>query len=266
MNPYRIGRRKDRNEEVEQGNDKKIEERFWFRRFQIKFGECPRSEPNQPDLPSLPDFVFADEDLGIEVTRFIRGQGRSGSPLREREEIRSKVIHEAQTLFEAERHQALIVWVCWSGPECPAKREQKALSKEIQRLIACHVPQHDSQCEVNISSELLDTPLLQTHLTGIRILKLRGVQNGFWKWQEGGFVGENINAMQALIDAKNVKVEAYRKLCKTVWLLIVASTGRVSSKLHPEDRLAKTRFRTLFDRVFVYDAFKETVEELQIER
>lgn len=266
MNPFRIGRRKDRNEQIERGNDKKIEELFWFRRFQIKFGECPRSEPIQPDLPGQPDFVFADEDLAIEMTRFIRGQGGSGSPLREREEIRSRIIREAQTLFEAERHQALVVWVFWNGSECPAKREQKALSKEIQRLIACHVPQHDGQCEVNISSEHLDSPLLRTHLTGIRILKLKGAQHGFWKWPEGGFVGENIDTIRALIDAKNVKVKAYRKECKTVWLLIIASTGRVSSKLHPEDRLANARFRTLFDRVFVYDAFKETVELLQIER
>ena len=266
MNPYRIGQHKDRNEELEREDAKKIEELFWFRRFQIKFGECPRSEPIQPVLPGLPDFVFAGENLGIEVTRFMRGQGRSGSPLREREEIRSRIIREAQTLFEAERHQALVVWFFWNGSECPTRREQKALSTEIRRLVACHVPQHDSQCEVEISSEQLDTPLLQAHLTGIRILKLRGVQNGRWKWPEGGFVGKNIDSIQALIDAKNVKVEAYRKECKTVWLLIIASTGRVSSKLHPEDRLANARFRTLFDRVFVYDAFKETVEVLQIER
>ena len=244
-------------------NDKKLEELFWLRRFQNKFADCPRSEPT---LSEAPDFAFPDKDIGVEVSRFMRGQGRSGSPLREREEIRSRIIRDAQTLFEAERRQTLVVWVFWSGSECPRRREQKALSRDIQRLIAGHVPQHDRQCEVEISSEQLDTPLLQTHLTEIRILKIRGVQKGFWKWPEGGFVGENIDAMQALLDDKNVKVKAYRKECKTVWLLIVASTGRVSSKLHPEDRLANARFRTQFDRVFVYDAFKETVEELQIER
>jgi len=239
--------------------NKKALELHWVSSFQNKFVECPRSTPVSSESP---DFLFSDNNLGIEVVEFIRGQGRAGAICREREAVRSRIIQEAQLSFEVQQRQALWVMVFWRNEEHPKRAEQKRLSQEIHRLIVSRVSEEGSSW--HIKAEHLDTPLLKRHLFGIDIRRLKNAGKGCWKWPDAGFVGENINAIQALLNGKNVKVNDYRKACKTIWLLIIASTGRVSSKLHPGDPLAAVLFETAFDRVFIYDAFSESVEELQI--
>ena len=241
--------------------NKKAFELHWVCSFQNKFAECPRSTPVASESP---DFLFSDNDLGIEVVEFIRGQDRDGAICREREAVRSRIIQEAQMFFEVQQKQALWVMVFWRNAELPKRTEQKRLSQEIHRLIVSQVSGEGSSW--HIKAQHLGTPLLEKHLFGIDIRKLKNARKGCWKWPDAGFIGKNVDAIQGLLNSKNVKVTDYRKACKTIWLLIVASTGRVSSKLHPSDPLADVKFEAAFDRVFIYDAFNESVEELQIAR
>ena len=192
-------------------SSKKAVELHWLQSFQRKFAECLGSGPI---VSESPDFFFPDSNLGVEVVEFIRGQGKGGSPYRKCAAVRSKVIQEAQTSFEAQHRHALWVMVFWRSGSCPTRSEQKLLSQEIHRLIASRVSEKSDSWKIN--SAQLNTPLLETHFAGMNVRRLKTLSNGCWKGAGGGFVGNNINAFQSVLTDKNVKVVKYRKACATV--------------------------------------------------
>ena len=113
----------------------KKKELSWFLIFQEQCLDCPRSIPDQPKGPA-PDLIFSESGLGIEVTEYLLGQGKDGSHSRRLERVRQRVVREAQSEYERNIPLCLQVSVIWATMDCPTKREEKAISQALARLVA----------------------------------------------------------------------------------------------------------------------------------
>ena len=117
-------------------DEKRKTELDWFQKFQKLESDCPRSN----FIQSTPDIVFPKERLGIEITRYFLGRTDKGSPARELEDVRQKVVKKAQVIYEVRYHDHLEVSVIWATDQCPNREEQERLQKSISNAVIQHKP------------------------------------------------------------------------------------------------------------------------------
>jgi hypothetical protein len=237
----------------------KQQELKWLRSAQKKCAVFPRACPDAND--EKPDFLFPEEDLGIEVVRYIQGQCSSGSPTRKRESIHQKLVTAAQKRFEAANDEQLEVHVFWSAEVPPKEAKFEYLIKSIVQIVTTLLAQGRDCWHPDLTR--IDEIKLGQHLGQICIYQLKRTQ-GYWICDEAGAIGPDVERVQMLISQKDGRVLEYRTKCRFVWLLIVAENNHLSSIFSPEEDFAKATFRSLFDRVFLLDEFKNQVLEIPV--
>ena len=239
----------------------KKKELSWLLIFQEQCLDCPRSIPDQPEGPA-PDLIFSESGLGIEVTEYLLGQGKHGSHSHRLERVRQRVVREAQSEYERNSPLCLEVRVIWATMDCPTKREEKAISQALARLVASQTS--DSGKLWRISWEQFDELVLQKYVAEVSIYPGEIGQSGwssvpvFWLW-------EAKKRVQVALDEKESKISAYRKFCRELWLLIVADNSWLSSKFFPNHDFANATFHSSFDRAFLLDASSASVYKVKIE-
>jgi hypothetical protein len=215
---------------------------------------CPDFPPGEIIDCESPDFLLPSTDgtIGFEVTEYIRGQTpRGGSPLREREKFREKVVLRAQKLFEQRCIVPLNVIVHWLSRPTP-KANPEFLAASIADLVAAHVPT-DTYQKMRLDAVALEGTRIEDQVLSISIWRLRPTARNGWAVMGGAFVGIPPDELQTAIDGKKAKVAPYRLKCDRVWLIIAAGLVHISShaEIHEED--LDHVFLTPFDRVFFYD-------------
>jgi hypothetical protein len=245
-----------------QDTAQKEKELNWLLDFQEKCLDCPRSIPDQPNSPA-PDLVFSEHDLGIEVTQYLLGQGKNGSHSRRLEGVRRKIVREAQSEYERNISHCLQVSVSWATMDCPTKREEKAISQALARLVT--IQSRGSGKLWRIGWEQFDQPVLQKYVTEVSIYLFGDIGQSCWASAAAFWLWEAEKRVQVAMDEKKPKVSDYRKFCRELWLLIVADKSWLSSMFFPDQDFAKAIFRSSFDRAFLLEA-SSFVHELRIER
>ena len=229
--------------------------------FREKCPDCPRSTPDQPNPPA-PDLIFSERGLGIEVTEYLLGQGKDGSHSRRLENVRGRIVRDAQLEYERKFNHCLQVVVSWATADRPTKHEEKTLSQTLARLVAMQMS--GSERSWRITWEQFGEPTLEKYVAELSIY-LVGDRScwssapAFWLW-------EAEQRVQIALDEKEPKTSEYRNFCRELWLLIVADRSWLSSKFFPDQNFAKATFSSSFDRAFLFDEASSLVYELRIER
>jgi hypothetical protein len=242
--------------------NKKVRELERLLAFQNACPECPRSAPTQP-APPAPDGFFTAEKLGIEITEYSLGQGKAGSLPRQQETVHQRIVHAAQSLYEAKltRHlQVNILWTIFTS--CPALWEEQQIAQEIARHVLENTLDRLQICRV--SWEDINDPLFTKYGIEISVCPIEGAGNSCWSSMACFGFPPEATRIQNVLDEKKSKVIEYRKTCGEIWLLIVASREFFSSQFTPDSRLAQMRFTSSFDRVFLLEEPQNTIHEFQI--
>jgi hypothetical protein len=241
----------------------KEKELKWFHAFQKGCLECPRSKPQQPEPPA-PDIFFLESDLGIEITEYLLGQGKSGSQPRQLESVHQKIAHAAQVEYEIANKRCLQVSIIWATHECPKGRKVNEIAQAIARLVAAQHFQNERMCRVNW--EQFDSPLLQKYVDNVGVILIGEQGQSCWSSTAGSFLPEASPRIQVALDEKELKVSEYRKICQHLWLLIVASGEFLCSQFFPDRNLPTTRFYSSYERVFLLEEPCNKVYEIKVEQ
>src|SRR2546429_2914623 len=94
---------------------KKEKERYYLDRVKALYNGFPSGEIVPFDESRYPDFIIRNGNnrTGIEMTNYVRGQGKAGSPLLYQEKLREKIIRLARDKFFNAHQIPLTVGFHW---------------------------------------------------------------------------------------------------------------------------------------------------------
>jgi|ERR1035437_5574613 hypothetical protein len=241
----------------------KSKELKWFLAFQENYPQCPRSAPIQPDPPA-PDIVFPECGLGIEITRYLLGQGKDGSRPWQLETAHQRITSAAQIEYEASMKHSLQVSVLWTiFTECPTTHEERGIAQAIARLVATNITTRQGTGFVNWGTS--NNSLLQKYGVEVNIYPIDGQVPSCWKSVVCFSFPKEATRIQVAMDEKKSKVATYRKYCQILWLLVIADKSFLSSSFSPHPNLSQTKFKASFDRVFLLEEPQNFICEFKID-
>jgi hypothetical protein len=241
----------------------KKRERDWFLSFQHKCPDCPRSNPVQLPPPA-PDILFKEDDLGIEITQYLLNQGETGSHPCRLETTRECIMRMAQSLYEFQSHDCLQVSILWANSRCPEKADQRELAQAIRHIV---LTRDKSNRIWRIEWREFSEPLLQKYIHSISVCFIAHEGKSCWTNCTAfcfGTLRYMVESFQGLLDAKQDRIETYRKTATRTWLLIVADKNLFSSDISSHGALLENSFNSAFNRVFVLDEHRDKLLELRL--
>jgi hypothetical protein len=165
----------------------------------------------------------------------------------------------ARELFEARAGAPLLVWIHF----VPGLK----LSKEsIRPLAKCLAGQIGEALAVQGGGARLSMDDIEgTQLDGVvvsaKVSKFE-MTEGAWVSVEAGFVSSDVEELRSALTMKEPKREAYLERCDEIWLVIVASGGRVSAIFNAEKLEHHEGLESRFDRVVFFDLSESKVIRL----
>lgn len=245
--------------------DKKARERYvldgFLQRLPIDVDEIEPADP--------PDFLLTigDRRVGIELVRLYQPHAASVEmPPQARERYQDQVVDSACRIHAANDGPPLIVHVDWLDRFGPDKTSSPALAEWLAHRILNLRPQLSDSIDLE-RDWARDDDDFPDSIDMISVARPAVITKPLWGSPRAGFEMQFSPAdIQQIIDQKNAKIAQYRTRCNEAWLLMYPEGNAPSSfiDLSPECRTG--RFRSQFDRLFVYVNFGGGVTELAVER
>lgn len=214
--------------------------------FQRIFRGFPEGKLSNVSPPG-PDFLLfgVERIYGIEHTEYIRGRSKDGSD-RQYDVKKKRIYSEAQKLFEERNDILLDVFIglpTWFIRNNFSRMNFKEFITQLVERIEANIP------------EFLDMTQKKTY-SHYSLSITRVNFHRVW-WSQGGFIDEETNKLQEIIDDKDGHYMDYKKYCDKIgnnhiWLVIVSDSKFISSYVSFPD-LSDIRFDSCFDKVFFYD-------------
>jgi hypothetical protein len=244
--------------------DKKQQERQIVSEFARLSGELVGLDVLECESP---DFLARGPDgvLGLEVVKFLRGQGSHGSLLHQREQFKENVATQSRKLAQAISDVPLQVLLTWWPRDLP-KSDARALARGITDLVLGHIPTEAHQlCDIERS--VIEGTAVDGQIHSISIVRLRQGATACWSSIDVGFAGTSHEEIQAILDSKENKVPGYRTQCDEVWLIIGAGiTIGLSSHVDMTLAITDHAYVTSFDRVYLVDFTSSRCVLLPVDR
>ncbi len=211
------------------------------------------ADPPEPDIVA----TKAGTAIGIELT-----QMRGFSCLSVREAERARVLERASRLVRARTGASTAVRVDWELGTHFHKEHREALAEQLASFVERHMPADGSSVLLGppgIAESESDDPRFPFAF----VLRVDSVGENDWasddnwsgSWAEPAFV-------QAHIARKDTKPANYRGRYQQRWLLLVHEGYKPSSGYDLSEDVRKARFRSAYDRVFVFSLVGGKVTEL----
>jgi hypothetical protein len=210
-----------------------------------------------------PDFVCGDESIGVELVAYHRDATTSssfGSLRRLQESQLDKLLASTKRRYFASSSMPLDVFVFPSHRQTPPPEDAP---ERFLELIFARGRGEDSEVPHALRGVIDEVTVAASQ---------RSPEKCLWQVARADFVDVRIPAIQAHLDAKEVRLPKYREKARSVWLLIHGAAmpfigspdvGRWSGYGRITEALRGTRFLTSFDRVFYLDRHTNTCLELE---
>lgn len=247
---------------------KKAEERQFLDALTTIYPGFPRGrvEPTEE-----PDFLVREpgRTTGVEIVKYVRGQGiEGGSPQREEEAFRGTVAQAAQREYDSQAGPPILATLVWnSHPPRGLSVQELAISMVdlvIPRVLADH------RGTGSIEWEDLQGSPLEAALAKIYIDRRVSGRASTWFSTSGGAIGVGLDEIEEVLAAKGAKVEAYLKKCDAVWLVVVSGYFMpheypISGEASPSEDLLEHVFTTGFERVIFYHHSERRAFDLRVQ-
>ena len=240
-------------------NDRAIKEKElkWFKACQVLCSLFPSGEPEQnPSHAPEPDILFRDIRLGIEITEYSPKQP-GGSPVRESEVMRDRLLEAAKKVFERSNNERFLVSISWDPHQKFSSKADATVAEQIAQTVNGMLANGVQLWEPDWKTA--EGKSLGRHVGSIEIWPRHAARG--WVSVESGTGGDDVRRVQETIRGKEPYASKYRNACDQVWLLIVAE-ARFSTYFSPDEDFPRAVFETSFNRVFLFDAFHNQVRNL----
>lgn len=235
--------------------EQKDRERHQLEVFKASYSNFPTGTIVEAEGP---DFLVEQPSatVGIELTEMFRTTAPNEVPRQAIESLMKQIVYRAQSNFEKAGGPALYVYVHFA-PRVELRKSQVAdLAQCISRIVADHPIALDQHIELHDGN-------LPEQICLINILRPSFITDALWAAPDGGAVPHlSVEAIQSRIDEKNCKIPSYRnKASGEIWLVIVHGFP-MSSWFVRSDAALEHIYKSGFDRVFLFDMFRQLVDPL----
>jgi hypothetical protein len=230
---------------------KKLRERSVLDAFRQAFGGFPEGSISQQEEP---DFIVESPigSIGIELTEYFRQAKIAGSYLQEQEALRFTIVRTA-TGEALKAKLGGIFAVVFFTPE------NRIVKRDVTPAVGAIVTQLQRFTEATPYQKVINEGQFPPFIECVIVYFPEGEQTPSVTTADASFVPKIGNdELQAIVTAKQRKVERYRASCRRVWLLIEVNGFKMSSMGQLPDPLASVT--TTFDRVFVLQNGRMVVE------
>ncbi len=232
---------------------KKMRERSQFERFRQV---CTALPVGRIENSEEPDFlVHSDERiLGVEVTELYRPPEAGKQPLQEAESLQTRIVDQAQSIYEANGGPPLYVSVVFGFYERFNKKDVMALASRLAKFISSLSINEGDRLQLENMYEDRNYP---EEITMLFIDRSPGHKQALWHPFGAVMVpGCAPKEIQARVDAKNKLCDVYRKKCQEIWLLIVVDGFSLSTLIDLPDETLNHTYESQFDRIFLFENFR----------
>lgn len=271
---------------VESANQQKRDKREWtiMNLFIQNYSSFPIGEVEKSECP---DFIVSTKSrsgkpkrIGIELTELKYERNDSQFNMRAHEDFLSKIMDDALAFYSKNHDLVLNVDVHFSdsisplilseGRDDEARLLRTALSETISNIVVDNIPESTGkQYKVDREYKYGDLHLPQ-HVESIVITNVQGRQEeSLWYASMSTHVKPlSIESVSQRIKDKDLKMSHYDNRLDEQWLLIIQNSFLMSKAYDPVDarRALQHRYRTRFDKVFVFERSEANVSQLNIIR
>lgn len=272
---------------MESVNQCKRDKREWtiMSLFQQSYSLFPIGEVRKSECP---DFIVStmsrsgrERKIGIELTELKYERTDERFNMRAHEDYLSRIMDMALSYYLKHRDLVLNVDVHFSDSISPlilgsgdddagAQLLRTALAETIARIVLGNVPESTGKrYEVDRRYKYGDLNLPQ-HVESIAITNVTGRQEEqLWYASMSTHVKPlSVASVAQRIKDKDAKMSHYDTSCDELWLVIIQNSFLMSRAYDPvtAQRALEHRYRTRFNRVFVFERSEARVTPLQIMR
>lgn len=267
---------------MENTNQQKRDRREWT--IMSLFASAYSSFPiGQLEKSERPDFIVNacnGKRIGIELTELKYERNDTEFNMRAHEDFLSEIMIGAQQIFERTSALTLVVDVHFSDQIAPLVAMQKTdneailiktgLSETIARIVTENQPESTGKKYVVDRRSKYGDINLPSFIEAINIANVCGrMDEPLWFASISTRVKPlSVASIAQRIADKDEKIRNYDTHCQQMWLVIIQNSFLMSSNYDPvaAERALKHRYRSRFDRVFVFERSESRVRLLNIIR
>lgn len=264
--------------EVNHNQDKK-DRREWNIMKLFSQG-CPMFPIGDVKKSERPDFLVktASKLIGIELTELKYERRDREFNMRAHEDFLEEIMTASQSLFELQSKLTLIVDVHFNDNIGPAVNMdnschdamlfKQGISETIAKIVSENIPESTGICFEIDRRYKYGYENLPTMIDSVRVTNVMGrLPESLWYAGISTRVKPlSVESISQRIKAKDKKLESYNANCTDNWLVIIQNSFLMSSKFDPlaAARALKHRYKTKFDRVFVFERAEMSVTLLNV--
>jgi hypothetical protein len=240
-------------------DEKKAEEEFYLRRLLKAIGLDSIAEPDES-----PDFVLKREAsvVGVEVTRLFHSAAIGMMPRQAAEQLRTRVVKEAERLYVAGGHPPVLASVHFNPSHGFKKGDVPHLAQRLLQLVLRNMPAIDSRQEEEYEWENREWFPEEFHL--VSVARLSVVTQSHWSAPDAAYAPTcSPELVQERVSEKAAKISSYSSKVPECWLLVVADDFWLSGSFQFPPETLQHEYVSPFNRLFLLEAFGGEVHELR---
>lgn len=244
-----------------------LEERSHLHRFLQNLPDAPEGQREYGDKPDL--LIRAQSGIiGIEHTRLYHPTSEGEMPLQALEALQQRAVELAWEAFRERGGPPLVVHVDFNN-RLIRKSEVRDIATRICEVVArIDVQRGESRTIEAWRLKRTEPGALPPHVDEIWILNPDFPEpESLWGVPRGGVIPVlTKERLQEEITQKEAKLPEYRKICDSLWLLLVADGFTLATHFKLPDDIGEMEFVSDFDRVFFFHNFECNAVELRVTR
>jgi len=265
---------------MENSNQNKKDKREWtiMNLFMENFSQFPIGNIKKSERPDFIVETLKGKRIGIELTELKYERNDTEFNMRAHEDFLSQIMHKAELKFGQNNKMTLVVDVHFADTISPSLVQQPTeenaqliadgLAESIARIITDNMPEATGKYYIVDRTSKYGDMNLPTMIESIHITNVMGrMEEALWYASISTRVKPlTVDSVVQRIADKDYKLQGYDKTCDQQWLVIIQNSFLMSSKYDPiaVQRALRHRYRSLFNRIFVFERSSATVNELNV--
>jgi len=238
----------------------KDRERLQLERFRVNSSEFPLVNIIEGERPDVLIERSPGRAVGIELTELYRSTPAKQVPRQAIESLKKQAVQHAQSIYERARGPALYVYVRFGRRGDWRKSRVLSIAQQLAKIVSDHPLDMDHHIELNAWH--FERGYFPEQIDTVAILRPSNITDALWASPDGDAIPQLLPSdVQNRIDEKPSVKDYRQRATEEIWLVITYGFS-VSSWFQRSDEALNHVYKSTFDRLFLFDTFREVIDEL----
>ncbi len=261
-------------------NQHKKDRREWtiMNLFMEHYNQFPIGDVEKSERPDFIVQTLKGKRIGIELTELKYERNDTEFNMRAHEDFLSHIMHIAEEKYTQNNNLTLVVDVHFADTIAPdiiqqpteenAQLISNGLAESIARIVSDNLPEATGKHYIVDRNSKYGDMNLPSMLEAIHITNVTGrMDEALWYASISTRVKPiTVDSIAQRIADKDHKLQGYDNTCQQQWLVIIQNSFLMSSQYDPvaAQRALRHRYRSRFNRIFVFERSSAMVNELNV--